>query len=197
MTSKYGRCILIDWNKPLQIKLTKPCEPFQVFFNNMMDWQDVEVTGEKGNLVYIRVCGKQMGIPKQEQVFINRFGGTKVEFEVRNKPAEDKTLTVTAGANECIVGLIPNKPGFNLKGLDAHLNTRQECENIFDPIQKPSHYNEGRKYETIDVIEDWNLGYHLSNALKYLSRYNRKGDGTQDLKKAVWYINRKIKLEEK
>ena len=76
----------IDWKKPLQIKLTKPCGHFQVFFDDMMDWQDVKVTEEGETVLYIGVCGKQMAIPKQQQVFINHFGGTKVELEVRNKP---------------------------------------------------------------------------------------------------------------
>ncbi len=63
-------------------------------------------------------------------------------------------------------------------------------------INHPAHYTDGRRYETIDVIEDWDLGFHLSSALKYISRYNRKGDGIKDLKKAIWYLQRKIKLEE-
>ena len=61
-----------------------------------------------------------------------------------------------------------------------------------DVINSPSHYAEGRKYEPIAVIEDWELGYHLGNALKYISRAGRKDATTQDLRKAVWYLNREI-----
>ena len=66
-----------------------------------------------------------------------------------------------------------------------------------DMVNHPPHYTFG-KFEVIDVIEDWDLGFHLSNAIKYLARAGRKGgDVTQDLRKAVWYIERKIsKLEE-
>jgi hypothetical protein len=63
-----------------------------------------------------------------------------------------------------------------------------------DPINRPSHYAEGRKYETIDVIEDWQLSYRLGNCLKYVSRAGRK-DPTktiEDLKKARWYLDREI-----
>ena len=61
-----------------------------------------------------------------------------------------------------------------------------------DVINSPSHYAEGRKYEPIAVIEDWSLGYHLGNALKYISRAGRKDDVLQDLRKAAWYVNREI-----
>lgn len=63
----------------------------------------------------------------------------------------------------------------------------------YDSVNRPSHYTEGRKYEPIDVIEDWELDFHLGNALKYISRAGRKEDAIQDLKKARWYIERRIK----
>ena len=63
----------------------------------------------------------------------------------------------------------------------------------YDPVNRPSHYTEGRNYEPIDVIEDWELDFCLGNALKYISRVGRKDDALQDLKKAKWYIERKIK----
>lgn len=67
----------------------------------------------------------------------------------------------------------------------------------YDSVNRPSHYTEGRKYEPINVIEDWKLDFCLGNALKYISRAGRKQDEIEDLKKAQWYIERKIKcLEE-
>lgn len=35
----------------------------------------------------------------------------------------------------------------------------------YDSVSNPSHYTEGRKYEPIDVIEDWGLGFCLGNAV--------------------------------
>ena len=63
---------------------------------------------------------------------------------------------------------------------------------MFDPVSKPSHYTEGRKYETIDVIEDWGLEFHLGNALKYISRAGRKDPQKtrEDISKAIWYLER-------
>ena len=65
--------------------------------------------------------------------------------------------------------------------------------NIDSNVNHPSHYTQG-EYEVIDVIEDWNLGFHLSNALKYIARANHKGQKEEDLKKAIWYIQRELGL---
>ena len=61
-------------------------------------------------------------------------------------------------------------------------------------VNHPAHYAEGRKYEPIAVIEDWNLNFSLGSAVKYISRAGRKDKDKviEDLQKAVWYINREI-----
>lgn len=58
-------------------------------------------------------------------------------------------------------------------------------------VNHPSHYNQG-KYEVIDVIEDWKLDFCLGNAIKYIARAEYKENKIEDLKKAIWYINREI-----
>ena len=66
-----------------------------------------------------------------------------------------------------------------------------------DMVAKPPHYNHGR-YETIEVIEDWNLNYHCGNAVKYISRHMHKGKPVEDIRKAVWYLQRYLlTMEEK
>jgi len=66
---------------------------------------------------------------------------------------------------------------------------------LIDPkgIDHPSHYNQG-KFEVIDVIEDWKLGFNIGNAVKYLGRGEHKADAIKDYEKAIWYINRQIQL---
>lgn len=67
-----------------------------------------------------------------------------------------------------------------------------------DNVNHPAHYTDG-KIEVIDFIEDKRLGYHLGNAVKYISRAGKKDPEKtcEDLRKAVWYLNRYIeKLEE-
>ncbi len=59
-----------------------------------------------------------------------------------------------------------------------------------DSIYAPKHYVEGRKIEPIDVIEDWSLGFHLGNSLKYVARMGRKDDAKADCDKAIWYLQR-------
>ena len=59
-------------------------------------------------------------------------------------------------------------------------------------VDHPSHYAEGRRYEPVDVIADWELDFCLGSAVKYLARAGRKNDIVEDLEKAVWYINYKI-----
>lgn len=63
-----------------------------------------------------------------------------------------------------------------------------------DMVNHPPHYTEGRKYEPIDVIEDWQLSYRLGSAIKYISRAGRKDPAKtiEDLKKCRWYLDREI-----
>lgn len=60
-----------------------------------------------------------------------------------------------------------------------------------DMVNSPDHYTVGG-IETIDFIEAKNLGYHLGNAVKYISRAPHKGRQLEDLKKARWYLDREI-----
>ena len=64
-----------------------------------------------------------------------------------------------------------------------------------ETVDHPRHYNIGT-IEVITVIEDWNMNFHLGNALKYLARANYKGNKRVDLKKAIWYIERELALTE-
>ena len=63
----------------------------------------------------------------------------------------------------------------------------------FDPVEHPSHYTDGR-YEVIDFIEGYGLGFHLGNAVKYICRAGKKDPNKEieDLKKAIWYLRRAI-----
>lgn len=62
-----------------------------------------------------------------------------------------------------------------------------------DPVNRPSHYTDGN-IEVIDYIEDKKFGFHLGNAIKYISRAGKKNKDKEieDLKKSIWYIERYI-----
>jgi len=67
-------------------------------------------------------------------------------------------------------------------------------------VNHPNHYGgENNVYEAIKVIDAWGLDndFYLGNAVKYLSRAGKKDDTVQDLKKAIWYIEKKIEKLEK
>ncbi len=62
-----------------------------------------------------------------------------------------------------------------------------------DSVDHPAHYNPG-KIEVIDAIEDWGLGFHEGNVVKYIARSKHKGRRLEDLQKARWYLDRLITL---
>ena len=60
-----------------------------------------------------------------------------------------------------------------------------------DPVNHPSHYTSHPSgIECIQVTEHFN--FCLGNAIKYLWRADSKNDATEDLKKAIWYIEREL-----
>ena len=60
-------------------------------------------------------------------------------------------------------------------------------------VNHPNHYGgEDNPHEAIKVIEAWDLGFNLGNAVKYISRVGKKTNTLEDLEKASWYIIREI-----
>ena len=66
-----------------------------------------------------------------------------------------------------------------------------------DMVNHPPHYRAGDTYETIKVIEAWELNYNLGCCIKYISRCGKKNDHIQDLEKARWYLTREIETLKK
>lgn len=62
-------------------------------------------------------------------------------------------------------------------------------------VTNPKHYTE-LSPEPIDVIENWGLDYHLGSVLAYVARagYKEGSSEIEDLKKARWFLQRKIDL---
>ena len=74
-----------------------------------------------------------------------------------------------------------------------------------DKVNHPSHYSYLKKLVGIEVIDiTRHMDFDIGNAIKYILRaghkteegYNDKAKTIEDLKKAVWYINDKIKTLE-
>lgn len=71
------------------------------------------------------------------------------------------------------------------------MSRKKRSEAKAEKVNHPSHYK-GQRFEVIDIIEDYKLGFNLGNTIKYVLRAGHKDDYVQDLKKAVWYLEREI-----
>ena len=68
---------------------------------------------------------------------------------------------------------------------------------MIDKINNPQHYNKnGTAIECADYIQSHQMGYFEGNVIKYITRFKYKENSLDDLKKARWYIDRLIKIEE-
>lgn len=67
-----------------------------------------------------------------------------------------------------------------------------------ETVNHPAHYGgESNPFECIKVLEAWMTpeqfaGFLVGNFLKYTSRAGKKGNELEDLKKARWYLDRRI-----
>lgn len=141
-----------------------------------------------------------------------------VKHKLRNPVSKPKTVVLTGASDKSIMEqLNPDIPVYEdsvtmvtsgkLKELmnkrlmqgrgrpEAHPILDKDL--VADPVNNPSHYTDGG-IETIDYIEAKGLGYHLGNAVKYISRAGKKGtnQGLEDLRKAQWYLARAIEKNE-
>lgn len=69
-----------------------------------------------------------------------------------------------------------------------------------DTVNHPAHYTQGG-IECIEAIKAATVGLEgieavcMGNAIKYIWRWKQK-NGIEDLKKAIWYINKLIEEKE-
>lgn len=107
-----------------------------------------------------------------------------------------------------------NCPVSDLRGLNVRFASPEEIREFmrglfeegrllhqgFDTINKPSHYADS-KIECIDAMEaafgvEAVMHFCLCNSFKYIFR-SKKKNGTEDIKKAMWYENKYLELEKK
>jgi len=131
----------------------------------------------------------------------------------KNDGVDVNYLMMILSENDCGATLRINKHDLDLFIMDKDMKYKTKSRQInycpmcgrklsstvdHDYINHPAHYTTGR-YEVIDVIEDWDLNYNLGNALKYIGRAEHKGTTEDDLKKAIWYLQRDVdnRMQEK
>ena len=77
---------------------------------------------------------------------------------------------------------------------------KQIMESInYDNVNHPAHYDTG-KFESIDVMVETQgidavKNFCICNAFKYIYRHRHK-NGLEDIKKAIWYLNKYVELSE-
>ena len=65
-----------------------------------------------------------------------------------------------------------------------------------DPVNHPAHYvSHPSGVECIQITE--HMGFNLGNAIKYVWRADLKADALEDMRKAIWYIQREIQKRER
>jgi hypothetical protein len=125
-------------------------------------------------------------------------------YNVKHKlrAAENKIVTLVGSSNKSLMEqLAPDIPVYKDSVTNVTSTKLREMiemiEKPSDPVNNPTHYTDGG-IETIDYIEAKGLGYHLGNAVKYISRAGKKGtnQGLEDLRKAQWYLARAIEKNE-
>lgn len=94
---------------------------------------------------------------------------------------------------------IPNLK--HIKGMNGSINSNNSNSRVFSP----SHYTWLKDKCGIEVIDiTRHMDFNLGNAIKYILRAGHKSEEgytdnlkeIEDLRKAIWYINDKIKMLE-
>lgn len=72
-------------------------------------------------------------------------------------------------------------------------------DKIFDPVNKPAHYNLTDGVECIDYIKqvlgpEGFIAYCQGNMIKYQHRHRYKTKPLEDMEKAQWYLNKMVEV---
>lgn len=113
------------------------------------------------------------------------IGLSQAEFINEKCPLCGSTLLSDGKAKWCSLVSSP-------RDRSCHYNSYLQDEP--EAIEHPQHYGGDTTYETIKVLRAWLtpeqfVGFCLGNTLKYLSRAGKKGEATEDWKKARFYLN--------
>ena len=137
------------------------------------------------------------------------LGGAKLSMWIGNfdsqEAAESFSRTLhSAGCRVKVIGsdISVEDPWLKsyLAGFAEELAGKGPEEKQPDAVNHPSHYASESGLEAIEVIEAFFHGNaFLANTFKYIARAGKKGGEAkrlEDLRKARWYLEREIKLEE-
>ena len=162
------------------------------YYNGNPNATPVEVAKKFKTTYQIAYMAKRSMQPKKvvlsptEVVLANKLGIPTVEYAKQKVKIGKEQRT---GKFKQIAAFTSSRPILNPEiTVEEKINIEAPKA---DPVNHPAHYKVGG-IETIDFIEAKALGYHLGNAVKYITRADHKGNRLQDLQKAKWYIDRAI-----
>ena len=100
--------------------------------------------------------------------------------------------------SETLQAIVEQNPDIDMNSLWMQAITQKNLQtfsNPEDPVNHPAHYTKHASgVECIQITE--HMGFCLGNAVKYIWRADLKNDALEDLKKAMWYLEREIALRE-
>jgi hypothetical protein len=152
----------------------------------------------RNGIIYEGVVSNIHEMSKDGRIVIDLTNGfgifstelVETQYDKKGKPVEIKDACQCCNGAGILNGG-PDKPSVvcsNCHGSGKYYSQ----EDKDDMVNHPKHYTFGT-IEVITVIEDWQLGFHEGNCIKYIARAKHKGNELENLKKAQWYLNRKIK----
>ena len=187
LVDDYNR--LVEENKKLKDKV-EHVEPFRALERTIREKHELK-----------KELDLEKAANEAQHKFIREYAGkgTEVQFNYAIDDAKEVSyVIVDRKENERIKENLQSQ-----HKMIVELN-KANCENCADEeagdnVNHPSHYT-GR-YECIDVMQDVfgdeaTNDFCLCNAFKYIWRA-RKKNGLEDVKKAVWYLNKYIEEAEK
>ena len=81
------------------------------------------------------------------------------------------------------------------ESMEKNCREKTIDEKTIEMVDHPKHYQSKHGVEVIDIIEEFGLGFHLGNVIKYVLRAGHKSNELEDLEKAKWYLGRVIDLK--
>ena len=131
--------------------------------------------------------------PKSSNKYIaNKFGASyQYVHQLRKKLNLDKALTMSKPSAVSLTKSSIKEELMSLSVANRIKMLQMAKLHTEDIVNHPPHYKVGG-IETIDFIEAKKLNYNLGNVIKYITRADHKGSRNEDLKKALWYLNREL-----
>lgn len=194
-----------DYMAPVFSEVEKEINEEKFFNSGSADWIHVELWKDCAYVFFhrgsytmklVKFSGDPLGDSETSKKAIKRVILDKLEKELNKSMEIDLPKPVSP----------QDIPEYTEEEIKYWKADKEEIEKLAqsvknDPIN-PNHYKHlPNGLETIDIIQAWTEGLEgleavcTANTIKYISRWKYK-NGLEDLKKAKWYLDKLITVEE-